>query len=154
MGIPSCVQPQLNSQPANRRWLIPLIVLLVGGAIALWASSRETRRIQDIDQMITGLCHDIAAGSDVSARVDQATGAPNARLEAQLRQACSAPDALHSLDVHVTPGDYAQTGSFQGTATHTAIIRVAGIEVLGLRIRHNGFGKPIEILGYFKPAVS
>ena len=34
-----------NPQPSRRRrWLMPAVILLVGGAIAWWASARETKR--------------------------------------------------------------------------------------------------------------
>jgi len=54
----------------------------------------------------------------------------------------------------VGPGDTPEAGTVGLEATHTAVIRVDGREVLGLRVMHPGAGRDIAIIGFWSPPPS
>jgi hypothetical protein len=134
----------------SRLWMA-LVILLAAGAVAFWGAGRETRRMTEIERVIGGLCRDVAAGRDVSARLKQMTPVDNPRLAQALQRACASQQGDAELQVDVVRGDYRDTGHFAGSATHTAMIRRGAVQLLGLRIKYNDPGKPITILGYWVP---
>jgi hypothetical protein len=131
---------------------MPLAILLIGGAIALWGVQRETKRSEEIRQTLLLLCRDIRAGNDVTQRIRLMSAAPDPLLMNALERASWSANSSDEFSIEVTPGDVEDNSAFAGTATHVAMIRVNGSNVLGLRIRHDGGDAPIKILGHFSPA--
>lgn len=130
---------------------MPVIILAIAGAFAFWASQREARRMAEVRQVVLNLCHDVASGKDVSAQLSSMMPVENPGLFAALKSACPSPEAAAALDVKVTPGDLDDIGHFSGTASHTAVVQVGGVEVLSLRIKYGGDAHHIQILGYRLP---
>ena len=141
----------LYDTPRRRRLLVPLAILLVGGGIAFWGAQRETKRSEEIRQTVLALCREIRAGQDVTQRVQALTAAPNPLLLRALENASMSAKGIDDISVEISVGDVKDGSAFAGAATHIATIRVAGVNALALRVRHNGDGKPIELLGYFAP---
>jgi hypothetical protein len=136
----------------RRRIILPVVVLLIAGGIAWWASQRETQRMADIRQMVLGLCKFTAAGEDLAGRLN-ADPFVAQQVAGNLRTVCKSPQILPSLEVAVFPGDLDVTiaGSAAEQATHSAIVRIDGVDRLGLRLRHDGQRTRIVILGYWLP---
>jgi hypothetical protein len=142
----------LYDTPRRRRLLMPLAILLIGGGIALWGTQRQAKQSEEVRQMVLSLCRDVVAGHDVSQRLQALSSTQSSLLIRALTDACSAARDEKDIVVNVTPGDLEDGSAFAGAATHIAVIQIDGISSLGLRMRHNGDGKPIEILGHFTPA--
>ena len=139
-----------STPPSNvRRWLLPLVILLAAGALMLWGSQRETQRMEEVRQMVKALCRDVAAGRDVSGRLNAGSAVGQGALPI-LQSICPSPDAIEDLDIVVTPGDI-DMGTATGQATHTAILRSGNVDLLGLRVQHRGKNQPITIIGYWLP---
>ena len=68
---------------------------------------------------------------------------------AAIKEVCGTPAALAALQIVIINGDNKQYGN--GTATHTAMLRLGGRDALGLRIIYKKEGTPIEVLGYWRP---
>lgn len=132
----------------RRRILMPLLILLAALVVMYWGSQRSGRMIGEIQRYVQQLADDAAAGRIILDRLNN----PNALVAGQTAAAMKeawAPAMIVSREVVVTAGDNPQFGD--GTATHNVMLRVNGRDVLGLRIHHNEEGKPIEILGYWRP---
>jgi len=133
----------------RRRLLLPVLILIVGGALALWAAQRENRRIEAIERLATDLCQSAAAGSDLMHRLLTADPLLDGQLAPILQRICEPlKDNPQSLEVIALSGD---APSFSdGSATHHAIIRIAGADRLTLRLIFEN-DNPL-IVGYALPA--
>jgi len=131
----------------SRRLVMPLVILIVGGSLAIWAAQRENQKLNDIRLFVTALCSDVARGDDVTARI-QSGGYTVPGLEESLHLVC---DGLAEypglLTVVVEGGDTSGLGN--SLTTHHATIRVAEIDRLGLRLIVQG--DDIQIIGYWFP---
>lgn len=136
-----------DAATVRRRWLMPLVILCVAGAIAVWASAREAAKIQEVEAAMRSLCRDVAAGLDGSAYFDPASDLLRERTAKLLRSTCPAPEMANVVDVVVRPGDLADAGQLQGRATHTATLSSGGVELLTLRVRYLGSDR-IYVVGY------
>ena len=110
-----------------------MLILIVGGALAIWAARRESGRIEAIERLATDLCQSAAAGADLIGRVPAADPLLARQLAPVLKRICEPlKDNPQSLEVIASTGD---APSFSdGTATHHAIIRIAGADRLTLRL--------------------
>jgi hypothetical protein len=144
----------LQDQRSKRRrqLLLPLVVLVAAVGIAFWASQRELRRIDEARTMILGLCKVAALDEDLTGRI-QSDPLVAQRVSDSLRQICAEPDVLPDLQVEVFSGDLDETVVRSGMdpANFSAIVRVAGVDRLGLRLRHEGDPRHIIVLGYWLP---
>ncbi|MHC4128025.1 MAG: hypothetical protein ACYTE6_10775 [Planctomycetota bacterium] len=139
----------------TRRLTTALVILVVAGGLALWSSHRRGEQADEVRHLVLTLCDDLAAGRDATARLHGTdtwiAGPLLVRLQAAADLAGSRAGAL---TVVVAPGDTPEAGTVGREATHTAVIRVDGREVLGLRIVHPGAGRDIVIIGFWSPPPS
>ena len=133
----------------RRRLLLPLLILIVGGALAIWAARRESGRIEAIERLATDLCRSAAAGADVTPRLLTADPLLARQLAPVLERICEPlKDSSQSLEVLASSSD--APGFSDGSATHHAIIRIAGADRLTLRFVFEDEG--VLIVGYALPA--
>lgn len=141
----------LIASASRRRLLVPLIVLAVAAAIAVWASARETRRMNDVRQMVIQLVREVCSGQETSAALKSVDPVLRTQLAQALRSACARLDSPSEPDIVVISGDRSQRGHLSSTATHTAMIRAEGSDILGFRLHHSGDSSNMSILGYWIP---
>ncbi|MCI0362544.1 MAG: hypothetical protein L0Y44_05610 [Phycisphaerales bacterium] len=141
----------LDDRSARRRRIIlmPLVVLMVGGAIALWSSARETKRNREIEQTISAVVRGVCTGADPASIVKTPDSFTQTAVTAAIRRLCETHDAS-TLLVDAKSGDVQAAGSLEGSATHVVTV-TTGSASLGLRIQHTGDPNAILILGYFVP---
>lgn len=60
------MESPLDQSVRRRRWLMPLVTVLVAGAIAAWSWQRQSRRAQTIQEALATLINDVCAGQDAS----------------------------------------------------------------------------------------
>jgi len=133
----------------RRRLLLPVLILIVGGTLTLWAAQRENRRIEAIERLATELCQSAAAGADVPHRLPTADPLLARRLAPVLKRICEPlKDNPQSLEVIASSSD--APGFSDGSATHHAIIRIAGADRLTLRLIFENDN--LLIVGYALPA--
>lgn len=152
-GYPVAMLPEDRRRATARRFAFPLIVLLVAGGIAWWSKQREAEKSLEIRRHVAALVTAAAEGRGAALMqsIDPAASGPT--LSAIRQIFASAPPRTADLDVQVIPGEprapESTIGAAAGGATHSAIIRRGGVELLGLRIRHDG--ERISVLGYWDP---
>jgi len=129
---------------------VPLIILAAAAAVAVWGTRNESRRTDDVRQYVLAICQDIAnrrAPTSRLGRLDPIVAKPMVDF---LRVALSElPPGLEGLEIHVRSGDDPEFGD--GSATHTAMIRVRDQDTLGLRIVHQDQGGDLGIVGIWWP---
>jgi hypothetical protein len=140
--------------PSNRRRVLvmPLIVLMVGCAVAWWSSMRLAEEREAVRGSVTRLVQDICNGTPVWLPIDPTAGAIGDLLVRELRRACAEAGSGSAIEVVVSVGDSPDAGRATGTATHTALIRErdSGRVMLVLRVNHGDRGA-ITIAGYLLP---
>jgi hypothetical protein len=143
----------LNNRPSRRRWIVPLIVLAVGGALAYWGAQRETRRMWSIEQQVKSICRELAADRPLAGTLNPGNSAVERHTIEALRRAVDSPDAAEAISVRVVSGDAARDrgGTAMTPATHTAALMMGDLELLLLRIRCDDPAKPVVVLGYIEP---
>ncbi len=139
----------LGSKPSNsRRILLPIMILIMGGAVAIWASRQETQKLDEIRELVTDLCQDSARGLDLTSRLPTADGLINRGLNSALEAVCRGLDQdAQLLEVIVASGDGPDFSD--GAATHHALVSIGGVDRLGLRIACAE--DRILIIGYWRP---
>jgi hypothetical protein len=128
----------------RQRFITPIVILLLGGGLAIWASQRETERHRATQQMIMGVCETAMRGGDVSALLATENDLINETLGDAIAQVCAGAEA-GTVAVSVRPGD----GPGHSGATHVAMISVVGVDRLGLRLAE-GDGRSV-IIGFWWP---
>jgi hypothetical protein len=132
-----------------------LVILAVAAGLAVWSAHRRSEQAGEVHRLVLDMCDDLAAGRDATARLHGTdswiAGPLLARLQAAVELAAG---RARALTVVVAPGDTAEAGTAGPEATHTAVIRVDGREVLGLRVMHPGAGRDIAIIGFWSPPPS
>jgi hypothetical protein len=143
----------LNERRTRRRWIVPLLVLAVGGALAYWGVQREARRMQAIEQQVQSICRDIAAGRPVAGTLNAGNPAVERFTIETLRRVVDSPATADGLAVRVVTGDVDRDrgGSAMTQATHTATVLMGDVELLLLRIRCEEPDQPIVVLGFIEP---
>ena len=133
---------------------MPVVILLVGGAIAWWASARETQRMRSVEGQAQSICRDFARNQDLTGRLNAANPAIEQRVLEEMRRVLGGRDDADLVQVKVVSGDARAdwTGSRSTPATHTAILHMDDVELLALRIHCDAPDKPIIVLGYVTPA--
>jgi len=144
-----------NPQPSrSRRWMIAALILLAGGAVAWWASARETQKMRSVEAQVQTICRDLAQNVDLTSRVNAQNPIVAERVLQEMRRVLSGRDDASLVQVNVISGDARadRAGSVATPATHTAILHMGDVELLALRIRCDDPDKPIQVLGYVTPA--
>lgn len=133
---------------------MPAIILLVGGAIAWWASAREAQRMKSVEAQTQALCTSLARGDDLTGRLNPRNHAVEERIVSEMRRVLAGRDDAALVQVKVVSGDSAigPTGSSAMPATHTAILHLDDVELLALRVHCDDPDEPIVVLGYVTPA--
>jgi hypothetical protein len=135
----------------RNRWLWPIIVLLVGGALAIWGMQRESARMRAVESQVRQLCRNIAAGIDLTGTLNPENPTVDALAAAALREVLDSPEKADIIRVKVKPGDTPGGGPVNTRATHTAMLMIGDQDVLGLRIRCDDPHQPIAVLGVWQP---
>lgn len=140
----------LSHTPNRRRLALPLIILAAAAAFAVWGTQRESERTADIHEFVHAVCQDIANQRDPAARLGRFDPLIAKQMVDFLRVALNdlAP-SLDGLVIDVRSGDDPEFGD--GSATHTAMIRVRDRDTLGLRIVHQDQGGDLGIVGIWWP---
>ncbi len=129
---------------------MPLIILAAAAAVAVWGARTESRRTDDVRQYVLAICQDIANRRDPTSRLGRLDPIVAKPMVDFLRVALSElPPGLEGLEIHVRSGDDPEFGD--GSATHTAMIRVKDRDTLGLRIVHQDQGGDLGIVGIWWP---
>ena len=129
---------------------MPLIILAAAAAVAVWGTRNESRRTNDVRQYVQAICQDIANRRDPTSRLGRLDPIVAKPMVDFLRVALSElPPGLEGLEIHVRSGDDPEFGD--GSATHTAMIRVRDRDTLGLRIVHQDQGGDLGIVGIWWP---
>ena len=132
-----------------------LVILVVAGGLAVWSAHRRSEQAGEVHRLVLALCDDLAAGRDATARLHGTDSWIAGPLLARLQSAADrAGGRAGALAVVVGAGDRPDAGTAGPEATHTAVIRVDGREVLGLRVLHPGAGRDIAIIGFWSPPPS
>ena len=151
--------PQLSRPPApsrTRRFILPLLILIVGGALTIWATSRATKQAGQVEQLVLELCESAARGEDVAGQLASSDPVIVDQLQRSLGGVFAGyPELLGDIDLEVAPGDSARLG--MGTdslapavATHTVVISLGDQPRLGLRIMYVA-DNDIRLVGCFQP---
>jgi hypothetical protein len=122
----------------RRRLLMPMVILLVGGSLAVWASQQQSQRSRAIQQLIMGICETATRGGDVRMLLPTDSPVLDGPLAAALTDVCGGAD-IASIDVTVRTGD--MDGSHG--ATHLAVISVLDVPRLAVRLRDDDDGAAI-----------
>ena len=117
-----------SSATRRRRIIGPALIVLVGVALAIWASQRTTQQARDIHALVVGWCAAAARGEEPT--VPAETDFMSEQVAEAIALACRAVDpSLAALEVVVTPGD---TANLHPAIMHTALIRIGGTDKLEL----------------------
>ena len=139
----------------TRRLFMPLAILAVAGGLSLWGSHRRAEQTEVVQRLVIDLCDDLAAGRDPARRLQSTDALIKKPLMSRLRSAIDlAGGRAGALSVVVEPGDTKEAGTVGREATHTAVIRVDGRDVLGLRVVHHGPNGDLAIIGFWSPRPS
>ena len=134
----------------RRRVVVPLIILAAAAAFFVWGTQRESERTRDIRQFVQAICQDIANQRDPASRLGRLDPFVAKQMVDFLRVALNdLPPSLEGLVIDVRSGDDRQFGD--GSATHTAMIRVRDRDTLALRIVHQDQGGDLGIVGLCWP---
>ena len=127
-----------SSSPWFRRIGMPLVILLVGLALAVWSARRQVRQNQEIHHLVVEVCDDVSAGRKPTSIDPLISRTLISTLQPIVEDATP-------LTVVVRPGDTDQRGS----ATHTAMLSLDGRDVLRLRVVHRGRIEDAVIIGFW-----
>ena len=131
------------------RWIVPVIILLVGAGVSWW-SARATNAVeQHVRHEVIELIPLVRDNPSIIERmvVDPVLYIPVGKSLVAVTTAWSGNKK--DLTVTVTTGDDPTYGD--GSATHVALVGVAGTPVLGLRILCDGAHEPMLIAGVWTP---
>ena len=148
------MRPALGNDAAyvrRRRWLMPVVVLCIAGGVAWWASARETSRMNDVRSGVRDLCQDIAAGQDVTGRVNPTSKSIEKRIIEAIRKAVPDADTAEVIEIMVTPGDAGRMDTLGAEASHTVALKLEDIDLLTLRVQHRDGPPRVGIIGYSLP---
>ncbi|MHC4100925.1 MAG: hypothetical protein ACYS15_01095 [Planctomycetota bacterium] len=138
-----------------RRLVMPLAILIVAGGLSVWGSHRRAEQAEVIRRLVLDLCDDVADGRDPAPRLRSTDALITKPLVSKLRGATDlAGGRAGALSIVVEPGDTTEAGTVGQRATHTAVIRVDGRQVLGLRLVHPVRNGDLAIIGFWSPPPS
>ncbi|UCD73852.1 MAG: hypothetical protein JSV91_08630 [Phycisphaerales bacterium] len=151
--------PELAPPPASsrtRRFLLPLVIIIVGAAFTIWSTQKATKQADRLEQIVLELCESAARGESVAGSLASSDPIMIEQLERSLAAAFGGhADRPGEIEVEVAPGDSARLGA--GTeslapaeATHTVVISLDDQPCLGLRIRYVD-ENDIRLVGCFQP---
>ena len=124
--------PRASSSRA-RRIVMPLMILLVGGAIAVWVAQQERGEAGDVKRYVREICLAASRGEDVSSRLVVENRALRRPLARMIVTACAPlADDPEALDVDVATE--VAGGIDRHRPIHSAQIEVNGHHVLTLLV--------------------
>ncbi len=128
----------------RRRLIMPLVILAVAAGLAVWGTMQKGHRVDEVRHLVQRLIDDVAAGRDPSPGLGDTDPAILRLVIATLE--AHPPEAVEAV---VRTGDVAAFGD--GSATHHAVIRIDGVDRLGLRLVSPGDRQELLIVGYWVP---
>jgi hypothetical protein len=143
--------PQQHGVSQHRRWLMPAIVLVVGGALAIWGIQRENARLSAIEDQVRRWCRHTASKIDLAGAFNPRNSTVDGQVGEALRSVIRTRDDADLVSIRVRPGDSETVGSISPRATHTATLAFDNQDLLGLRIECDDPTQPITVLGYWTP---
>lgn len=137
------------STTGRRRFLMPAVILIVAGAILWLNASKQRNATTEIVRLLRTVCSDIVNDRNPAGRINAADPLLVESMIDHLSKVTSAMGKeLEGLEIIVDSGDIDVIGN--GHASHTAMIRVAGVDQLGVRIILAD-GDPLRIIGIWFP---
>jgi hypothetical protein len=131
--------------------VLPLVVALVALSLAIWGRVHQSRTTREIQQSVQQMCRDLAAGRDLNNAVNPDDAFAEQRTIEQLRAVCADAADASRIDVQVIDAKSAPVNSMDDRA-HAVMLRLDGIDRLGLIVRHDRDPAAIRITGYWNPA--
>ena len=130
---------------------MPAIVLVVGGAFAIWGIQRENARISAIETQIRRYCTQTAGKVNLEGAFNPDNPTLDTQVGEALRSIIRNKDDADAIRLNVRPGDADSADSALPRATHTATLMMGDQELLGLRIACDDPDQPITVLGMWTP---
>ena len=128
---------------------MPAVILIVAGAIVWLNASKQRNATTEIVALLRVVCSDIVNDRNPTSRINAADPLLIEPMIDHLRKVIPAiGKELEGLEIIVDSGDIDVIGN--GDASHTAMIRVAGVDQLGVRIILAD-GDPLRIIGIWFP---
>jgi hypothetical protein len=147
---PESLDARQNRSSVMRRVVMPLLVVIIAGAVLIWGRQSEESDLRDVEEAVRTLCEEVYRSP---------AGGPLPNSARQMGVRSSLVDLIHQVfddhdwdqvRLHVQSGDTpAPFGD--GRATHHAIIYISHQQRLGLRLVHRGGPDQVEVLGYWIP---
>ena len=132
----------MNRRLPARLIIFPLVILAAAALIWTWESNRTPADNTRVSRFMAVLCQEIAAGRDPTPSLDNTPRLIAETVTKILRPALTEGEP----EIAVIAGDAPDA---DGSATHRAVVRMGGSEVLRLRLVQNG--EQIMIIGIRRP---
>ena len=116
----------------GRLIVMPLLILLVAWGVSFTTRQRDAHRIATLERAVGAWCQAAARGEDYPL-VPVAAPIEPARVTEALRSACRAGDRATAWSIVIDEGPGAAPSG--GSATHHAMVRVDGVDDVGLLLR-------------------
>ncbi len=131
---------------------MPLAVLAAAGVIALWAARQKEHQRREVHDFVVALSDDLRRGRDPAGHLRGTDRALAPLLISRLQEVTTLSGGVPArLEIETITGDTDAAGQVPAPATHIAMFRVDGADVLGLRVVHRGGTGDIVIIGYWIP---
>ncbi len=133
-----------------RRLVFPILILLVAAALWMFGRQDQHEDIEHVRRYVRELCMDVAAGRDIDVKLRDSDAHVRRTLPDVLENIIQPPldQELTELRVRVQPGDHRELGD--GSATHTAMIEINDVPMLGLRLYAEEPARRVRVLGYWQ----
>ncbi len=129
-----------------------VVIVAVAGVIGVWGSRQKERQRRAVHDFVAALADDVQRGNDPAPRLRGTDRSLMplviSRLEAVTALSGGTPA---KFEIETMTGDTDAAGQVPAPATHTAILRVDGNDVLGLRLVHRDPPGDVVIIGYWTP---
>jgi hypothetical protein len=131
-----------------RRLVMPLLIVLVAGAILIWGRQTEERDLREVDDAVRSLTYEIFYSPPDGPLPHQARQMRMTHATVDRIQQVFRDYDWNQIHIDVYAGD-TRPPYGDGRATHHAIISINHQQRLGLRLFHAGRPEQIEVLGYW-----
>lgn len=131
---------------------MPLVVLAAAGVITVWATRQKEHERREVHDFVVALSDDLRRGRDPSGHLRGTDQALTPLLISRLQEVTTLSGGVAArLEIETITGDTDAVGQVPAPATHIAMFRVDGVDVLGLRVVHRGGTGDIVIIGFWIP---